>query len=317
MNKLKFKNGDKLPAIGLGTWKARDNEVKKAVEYALEIGYRHIDCAQNYANEKAVGEALKNVFSKGTIRRDEVWITSKLWNNSHKREDVIPVLKETLSDLQLEYLDLYLIHWPVAFQPEVSTFPMKDSDYLSLEEVPLIETWEALLEAREQGLIRHAGVSNFSSKKLKELALQTTHIPELNQVESHPFLPQEELITYCKEQGIHVTAYSPLGSGDRAKSMKAQNEPSLLKNEVIMQIAKKHSCNAGQVLIKWAEQRGTAVIPKSTTPAHIKLNLESVYIELDKADLKAIKNIDTSYRYVDGEFFVTLGNSYHDIFDIQ
>src|SRR5699024_7772551 len=183
------------------------------------------------------------------------------------------------------------MHWPVAFQPEVDNFPQKDEDYLSLEEVPLSETWEAMLKAKKQGLVKHLGVSNFSIKKLKALAKETREQPEMLQVEAHPYLPQNELLDYCTQNGINMTAYSPLGSGDRPQAMKAEDEPNLLADSTINDIADKHDCNPGQVLIKWAEHRGSAVIPKSTTEKHIKMNLESADLELDQSDIEAINSI--------------------------
>ena len=271
---LTFENGDKIDAIGLGTWKSAPGKVGDAVKTALKVGYRHIDCAAVYGNEKEVGEALQQSFSEYDIKRKDVWITSKLWNTAHKPDDVIPALKQTLSDLQLEYLDLYLIHWPIAFKPGLEGFPQSDDDYLSLDEVPIVETWKAMLEAKEQGLIKHAGVSNFSIKKLKNLSAKTDDAPEMNQIELHPYLQQDNMLDYCKDNGIHVTAYSPLGSSDRPDSMKADDEPSLLENEVIHDIADKHDATPAQVLIKWAVERDTIVIPKSTNAGRIEENLK-------------------------------------------
>lgn len=314
MKTLKFNNGDEMPAIGLGTWKSGKGEVGNAVKIALNSGYRHIDCAAVYNNEAEIGKAFSEVFSEGKIKREEVWITSKLWNDSHKKEDVIPALKQSLKDLQLDYLDLYLMHWPVAFKKGVG-FPEKDEDYLSLEEVPLSETWEAMLEAKKLGLVKHIGVSNFSSKKLKQLMSEVAEKPEMNQVELHPYLQQKDLLDFCKKEGIHLTAYSPLGSGDRAEEMKAKNEPTLLENETIKEIAENHNVSAGQVLINWSVERGTAVIPKSTNEKRIKENLNSADFNLSEDDMKKIEKLDKHFRYVTGEFFVTEGNSYEDIYD--
>ncbi|WP_423819508.1 aldo/keto reductase [Salinimicrobium sp. TIG7-5_MAKvit] len=315
METLKFKNGDTMPAIGLGTWKSDKGKVEEAVKIALNNGYRHIDCASTYGNEAEIGSAFKDIFSQGKVKREDVWVTSKLWNDSHKKEHVIPAIKKTLDDLQLDYLDLYLMHWPVAFKHGVG-FPSNDDDYLSLEEVPIIETWNAMIEAKKQGLVKHIGVSNFSSKKLYDLMSQTTETPEMNQVELHPFLPQSELIQFCRENNIHNTAYSPLGSGDRSAQMKAEDEPSLLEEPAIVEIAEKHNVSPAQVLIKWAVSRGTAVIPKSTTEKHIISNLESINVKLDEEDLKKIAGIERHFRYVTGEFFITPGNSYNNIYDL-
>lgn len=315
MKTFTFRDGDQIDSIGLGTWKSDPGKVEMAVKAALRIGYRHIDCAAVYGNEKEVGSALKESFSEYGIKREKVQITSKLWNTAHKREDVLPVIKSTLHDLMLDYLDLYLIHWPVAFLPGLRGSPTSDADFLSLKDVPIIETWETMLEAKNQGLVKHIGVSNFSQKKLADLKTKTDHIPEMNQVELHPFLQQDDLLEYCHDNDILVTAYSPLGSGDRPDSLKTQNEPSLLDNKVINTIAVKHDATPAQVLIKWAVERETAVIPKSTNPGRIEENFNSKDIQLDEDDHSKIKSLDKHYRYLTGKELETKSDMYRNIFD--
>lgn len=315
MKTLEFRDGDKIDAIGLGTWKSDPGEVGEAVKTALEVGYRHIDCAAAYGNEEEVGTAVKESISKNVISREDVWITSKLWNTAHKREDVLPALKSSLHDLMLDYLDLYLIHWPVAFLPGLKGSPKSDADFLSLKEAPIIETWEAMLEAKNKGLIKHVGVSNFSKKKLADLKTKTDHIPEMNQVELHPYLQQDDLLDYCKQNEILVTAYSPLGSRDRPDSLKSEDEPSLLDNKIINTIAVKHDATPAQILIKWAVERDTAVIPKSTNSGRIEENYKSKDIQLDEEDHSKIKSLDKHYRYLTGKEFETKSDMYRNIFD--
>lgn len=314
MKTLEFKNKDSVHAIGLGTWKATGNEVKQAVKTALEIGVRHIDTAAVYGNEKEIGEALAEVFAEGEIKREDVFITSKLWNDAHRESHVIPALHDSLKNLQLDYIDQYLIHWPVAFRNGVGR-PQKPDDYLSLEEVPIIETWKELEKAKDRRLVRHIGVSNFSEEKLRDLVSKATIKPEMNQVELHPLLQQEDLLKYCKSEDIFLTAYSPLGSGDRSNEMKAENEPSLLKLKEIVSIARKHNASPGQVLINWHTQRGTGVIPKSTSREHIKENFLASNIQLDEEDMKVINLLDRGYRFITGAFFEEPSKGYNDIYD--
>lgn len=309
MHTLKFSNGDKMPAFGLGTWKSKPGEVKKAVIAAIKTGYRHIDCAPIYGNETEVGEGIAQCIKEGIVKREDLWVTSKLWNDSHQKQHVKPAIEKTLKDLGLDYLDLYLIHWPIAFVPETK-FPENGDGYLSLEQVPLTETWEGMVELQKAGLAKHIGVSNFSRPKLDILITKGSVKPEMNQVELHPHLQQQVLVDFCHDNDIHVTAYSPLGSMDRPDEMKKDNEPVPLENRLIKDLAAKHNCSPAQILIAWALKRGTAVIPKSTNESRIKENYEAQNIELTDDDMENISHLERHERIIDGSLFVTSDNSY-------
>lgn len=302
MKSIKFSNGDTMPIIGLGTWKSKPGEVYQAVLWAIESGYRHIDCAAIYDNEKEVGNALQFAFKNGLVKREEMFITSKLWNSNHRLEDVQPALKKTLKDLKLTYLDLYLIHWPVSFKKGVG-FAQNREEFFTYSDVPLSQTWEGMEECKTKGLTKHIGVSNFNISKLEEIINSGKQLPEMNQVEMHPFNPQHKLVEYCRSKGIQMTAYSPLGSGDRSSSIKKSDEPSLFENEVVKELADKLQVSSAQILIAFSIHRDIAVIPKSVNEGRIKQNLASLEIQFDKDDLEKLNKIDVRYRFIDGSFF--------------
>lgn len=307
MRSAAFAHGDRMPLLGLGTWKSAAGEVYGAVREAIRLGYRHIDCASVYANEPEVGAAIGDAIRAGEVSRDELWITSKLWCNSHGRDNVEPALRQTLRDLGLEWLNLYLIHWPVPIKPGVA-FPESAADLLPPEELPIRSTWEGMEAALEAGLTRHIGVSNFSVRKLQDLLAQSRLRPELNQVELHPLLQQPDLLAFCAEQAIHVTAYSPLGSGDRPAGIRKPDEPVLLDNPMIGSIAAEHGCSPAQVLLAWHLQRGISTIPKSVTPARLRENLAAADLNLSPADLERIASLDQGLRLVDGSFWLMDGS---------
>ena len=304
---LTLNTGDQVPTIGLGTWQMDDGSAYESVKTGIEAGYRHLDCAHIYGNEADIGRALGDVLK--TANRAELWITSKLWNDSHRPERVEPALKATLTNLGLDYLDLYLIHWPIAHRAGVIR-PEVGEEFESLEEIPLIETWNAMEACATSGLCRNIGVANFNAPKLESLIEKGSIAPAMNQVEAHPFLQQNELLKFCQANNILFTAYSPLGSKARPQRLLKDNEPSLFEHPEIVRIAEKHDKSIAQILLAWAICRGTIPIPKTSNPGRMRENLAAAEVELDKDDMVAIATINKDYRFIDGSFWAIPGSPY-------
>jgi alcohol dehydrogenase (NADP+) len=309
MKFLEFSNGDKMPALGLGTWKSAKGEVYAAVRTAIKQGYKHFDCAYIYGNEAEIGDAFADAFTANEVKREELWVTSKLWNNSHRAEQVLPAIQRTLKDLKLDYLDLYLIHWPVVIVDDKS-FPASGEDLVSLSQTPLTETWKEMVELKNKGLTRHVGVSNFSINKLEAIISDSGIVPEVNQIESHLFMQQTALKNYMDSKGIFITAYCPLGSSDRPANRIADDEPKLFDQQEVIAIAEELGCTAAQVMLAWAVERGTSVIPKSVNENRLKQNLEAADIDLSARQMARLAAIDIKYRYIKGDFWCLPGSDY-------
>jgi len=281
-----------MPLIGLGTWQAAPGEVGAAVKSALTAGYKHIDCAACYGNEKEIGEVFKAQFS-GSIARDSVFITSKLWNSEHKPENVEAACNQTLADLQLDYLDLYLVHWPQNFQKVEGTtrgFPRTPEGGIVYDlDTTIMQTWEAMEQLVDSGKCKAIGLSNFNSKQIAEIMEKGRIKPAVLQVESHPFFTQEPLIAFCKGHGVQVTAYSPLGSG-------AELDGSIIpKHPALAEIGAKHGKSAAQVALAFQSNRGIPTFPKSVKAERIAQNLD-VDFKLSEDEMKAISALNADTR---------------------
>lgn len=317
--KVRFYNGIEIPAIGLGTF-GSDNyspaQVAEAVKRAVPLGYRHIDCASVYGNEKEIGVALRELQKAGVVKREELWITSKVWNNRHN--DVIGSCKQSLSDLGLDYLDLFLVHWP---------FPNHHACGVSVDSrdphaVPYIhenymKTWQAMESLQDAGLVRCIGTSNMTIPKMKLLLRDCRIKPVVNEMELHPHFQQREFFDFLKEKGIKAIGFCPIGSPGRPDRDKMPEDSVPIEDSVIVEIAKKHGVHPAVICVKWAVQNGQIPIPFSVKPEKFYANLRSVTEEpLTAGEMEQIRGIDKNCRFIKGHVFLWPGaKDWRDLWD--
>ncbi len=286
--KIPLNNGsDQIPALGFGTLIPDPIATKEAVRISLEAGFRQFDCAERYRNEEQVGEAMRAVFKEGKVKRKDVFVGTKLWNNNHRPERVKPAFEASLKRLQLDYVDVYSIHTPFAFKPGDEQDPRdKDGNVIYDDAAPLTNTWKALESLVDEGRCKAIGLSNVNLGQLKEVFDSARIKPAVVQVESHPYLPEWELLDYCKRNGIVMQAFAALGHGI---------EPKLIDNPVIAGIAKRVNKTPAQVLLAWAIQRGTAPLTTATSIGYIEQNF-AVSALPDDAIEEITKGITTRVR---------------------
>ncbi|XP_006862792.1 PREDICTED: prostaglandin-E(2) 9-reductase-like [Chrysochloris asiatica] len=308
MHSVKLNDGHFMPVIGFGTYAPEEvpkSKAKEATKVAIDVGYRHIDSAYFYQNEKEVGEAIREKIADGTVKREDIFYTTKLWTTFLRPEMVRPALERSLKNLQLDYVDLFLIHFPVGMKAGEDLLPKDANGKIILEIVDICDTWNALEKCKDAGLTKSIGVSNFNHKQL-EMILNKPGLkykPVCNQVECHPYLNQSKLMEFCKSKDIVIVAYSALVS-HRDVNWIDKDSPYLLEEPILKAIAKKHSRTPGQVALRYHLQRGLVVLAKSFNEKRIKENFQVFDFQLSPDDMKAIDGLNRNFRYVKIEFAI-------------
>lgn len=316
---IRLYTGDTIPVIGLGTFGSDSiphETVASTVKRAIISGYRHIDCASVYGNEKNIGNTLKEIFDEGIVKREDLWITSKVWNDKHGK--VEESCRQTLADLQLEYLDLYLVHWPFPnFHPPKCDVSTRNPDAKPYIHEDFMKTWRQMENLVDKGLVRNIGTSNMTIPKMKLLLRDCRIKPSCNEMELHPHFQQPELFDYCHANNIQPIAYCPLGSPGRPERDRTADDTVDLEDPAILSIAKRLNVSPAKVAIRWAVKRGQIPIPFSVN--HFFENLEAaVDIRLTDDDMKAIAGIDKNCRLIKGQVFLWKENqSWEDLWDIN
>ena len=311
-----------MPAIGLGTFgsdHAPHQAVAAAVKYAAEIGYRHFDCASVYGNEAQIGASFAALFRKG-LRRDEIWVTSKLWNDKHGEADVSASCEKSLADLRLDYLDLYLVHWPFPnHHPPHCDVSVRNPNAVPYIHENYMRTWRKMEELVDRGLVRHIGTSNMTIPKMKLLLRDARIKPAVNEMELHPYFQQPEFFAYLRENGIEAVGYCPIGSPARPERDRTPEDLAPTDDPVIGAIAGRLGAHPAVVCLKWAVQRGQTPIPFSTSREHLLTNLRGVLGEpLTNQEMEAIARIDRNCRLIKGQVFLWRENqSWEDLWDLN